>query len=50
MGSTTRAVLVVVGTICFGLAAFNVPSGPVSWVGLGLFCFALTQTLPLIHE
>jgi hypothetical protein len=40
-------VLLIVAAVCFGLAAWGVPSR-VNWIGLGLLSWVLTVLIPLL--
>lgn len=40
-------VLLLIGAICFGLAAFGVPAR-VNWVALGLLAWILTVLIPAV--
>lgn len=42
--------LIVLALIFLGLAAFSVPTGRVSALGAGLFCWLLAEALPLLSK
>lgn len=42
-------ILLIIGAVSFGLAAFGVP-GRLNWVGLGLLAWILTQLLPALDR
>lgn len=47
--STLILILLLIGAVCFGLAAFGVPAR-VNWVALGLLAWILTQLLPALDR
>lgn len=46
---TLMVVLLVVGAVCFGLAAADVPAR-IRWVPLGLLAWILTVLIPAIQR
>jgi hypothetical protein len=42
-------VLLIIAAICFGLAAFSVPSR-IAWVPLGLLAWVLTALIPALQR